>query len=72
MQAFKNLFARTQVQAAAATSGAVQTTPAQPTELTPEAMALVGGGLPRVGGLGGSSVALPPAESSVTTQPSVS
>ena len=72
MQAFKNLFVRTQVQAAAAASSAAQTTPSQPTELTPEALALVGGGLPRVGGLGGSSVALPPAESTATTLPNAS
>jgi hypothetical protein len=72
MQAFKNLFARTQVQAAAASSDVAQTAPSQPTELTPEALALVGGGLPRVGGLGGSSVALPTAESSATALPNAS
>lgn len=71
MQAFKNLFARTQVQAAAATSAEVPAAPAQPTELSPEALALVGGGLPRVGGLGGSSAALPVADSS-STLPSAS
>ncbi len=72
MQALKNLFIRTQVQAAAAASGAAQTTPSQPTELTPEALALVGGGLPRIGGYGSSSVALPPAENAATTLPSAS
>ncbi len=69
MQALKNLFKRPQVQAAAALA---QAAPSQPTELTPEALALVGGGLPRVGGLGGSSVALPPAEDSATALPNAS
>lgn len=70
MQALKNLFARPEVQAAAASVGAAQAAPLQPTELTPEALALVGGGLPRVGGLGGSSAALPSADA--TALPSAS
>lgn len=66
MQALKNLFTRPQVQAAA------EAAPSQPTELTPEALALVGGGLPRIGGFGSGAVALPPAADSATTLPKAS
>lgn len=46
MQSLKTLFSRPQTQAAA-------TVPAQqPVELSAESLKLVGGGLPRVGGLG--------------------
>ncbi len=67
MQALKNLFSRAQTQRAAAQQQA-QTT--APTELSAESLQLVGGGLPRVGGLGGSSTAPDTSTSSATTLPS--
>jgi len=45
MQTLKTLFARTETQAAAVPAQ-------QPVELAAESLHLVGGGLPRIGGLG--------------------
>ena len=42
----------------------------KPTELSAESLKLVGGGLPRVGGLGGSAVA-PDTSTAAATLPSV-
>ncbi len=57
MQTLKSLFARTETQAA---DVQVQ----QPVELSAEALKLVGGGLPRVGGFGGTSTAVTPTDTS--------
>lgn len=68
MQALKNLFSRAQVQNTGSQPLA-QTT--QPTELSADSLKLVGGGLPRVGGLGGSS-AIPETGPAAASLPSVS
>ena len=68
MQALKSLFARAQAQRAVVLPQA-QTT--RPTELSVDSLKLVGGGLPRVGGLGGSATS-PDAGSTAATLPSVS
>lgn len=53
MQTLKSLFTRTETQAAAVP---VQ----QPVELSAESLKFVGGGLPRVGGFGGTSTIVAP------------
>lgn len=69
MQAFKTLFSRTSTQAA--TSHAAKGT-TQPVELSTESLKLVGGGLPRVGGLGGNATVPAEGGSTSATLPSVS
>ena len=68
MQALKTLFSRAQAQRAVVQPLA-QTT--QPTELAAESLTLVGGGLPRVGGLGGWGTT-PDTGEAPATLPSVS
>jgi hypothetical protein len=63
MQTLKTLFASTETQAA--------DVPAQqPVELSAESLKLVGGGLPRVGGFGGSSGLVAPDTDSAASLPS--
>ena len=68
MQAFKSLFTRAQAQGAAALPQAETTHPA---ELSADSLKLVGGGLPRVGGLGGWATT-PDTGEAPATLPSVS
>ena len=68
MQAFKSPFTRAQAQRAVALPPA-QTT--RPSELSADSLKLVGGGLPRVGGLGGWGTT-PETGSATATLPSVS
>lgn len=68
MQAFKNLFSRAQAQPTVVQS---QLQTAQPTELSADSLKLVAGGLPRVGGLGGTGAAAPDTGTAAATLPSV-
>lgn len=67
MQALKTLFSRAQTQRAAAEAPAQS----QPVELSAESLKLVGGGLPRIGGLGGNATT-PDETPASATLPSVS
>ena len=67
MQTIKSLFSRTQNQAAGMPASLPAT---QPTELSTDSLKLVGGGLPRIGGLGTSS-AVPETTTAGATLPSV-
>lgn len=57
MQSLKSLFSRTETQAAAVPAQ-------QPAELAAASLHLVGGGLPRVGGFGGTSTVVAPTDTS--------
>ena len=67
MQTIKSFFSRVQPQAAVAPA---QNPVSQPELLSAESLKLVGGGLPRVGGLGGNSAT--PEGASNSTLPSAS